>query len=159
LTKSALRNSALLRHNPHFPHYPQEAHVRFKSAGVITDTSIMNVSPSQFDFLANLLDATSLRHRVVAENIANVNTPGYKALDVSFEQAFQQAFTQGGAEAASNVTGKIIERAGGEERADGNTVDIDKELGSLNKVTMLYNAYMQVLAGQISSMRSAITGH
>ena len=52
-----------------------------------TDLTGMNVTPAQFDILAQLLDVSELRHRVLSQNIANVNTPGYHRLDVSFEDA------------------------------------------------------------------------
>ena len=52
-----------------------------------------------------------------------------------------------------------MERKGGAERADGNNVDVDAELGRLQKNALLYNAYSQILASRIASMRSAISGH
>jgi flagellar basal-body rod protein FlgB len=119
----------------------------------------MNVTSGSFDFLAHLLDAASLRHQVVAQNMANVNTPGYHALDVSFEEAFTRSLSQGGETAAAGVSGKVVERKGGAERVDGNNVDIDAELGRLQKNALLYNAYSQILASRIASMRSAISGH
>jgi flagellar basal-body rod protein FlgB len=124
-----------------------------------TDRNGMNVTDGSFDFLAHLLDAASLRHQVVAQNMANVNTPGYHALDVSFEEAFKRSLAQGGETAAAGVSGKVVERKGGAERADGNNVDIDAELGRLQKNALLYNAYSQILASRIASMRSAISGH
>jgi flagellar basal-body rod protein FlgB len=125
----------------------------------VTDINGMNVTGGSFDFLARLLDAASLRHQVVAQNMANVNTPGYHALDVSFEDLFARRLAQGGETAAADVTGKVVQRAGGVERTDGNNVDVDAELGRLQKNGLLYNAYAQILATRIASMRSAISGH
>ena len=45
----------------------------------------------------------------------------------------------------------------GAERLDGNNVDIDAEMGRLSNNALLYNAYTQILASRIGSMRSAIT--
>ena len=47
----------------------------------------MTVTPSQFGILSKLLDATELRQRVISQNTANVNTPGYLRRDVAFEDA------------------------------------------------------------------------
>ena len=126
---------------------------------VTTDISVMNVTGGSVDLLAHLLDAASLRHQVVAQNMANVNTPGYHALDVSFEDAFAQRLAEGGETAATGVAGKVVERKGGAEGADGNNVDIDDELSRLQKNALVYNAYAQILATKIAEMRSAISGH
>ena len=117
----------------------------------------MTVIPSQFGLLSQLLDATALRHQVIAQNVANVNTPGYRRLDVSFEAALSgQA---GGQSEASEIAAlRVIEGGGGAERPDGNNVDIDAEMGRLNKNTLVYTAASQILAGKIAAMRTAITG-
>ena len=80
-------------------------------------------------------------------------------MDVSFEDAFAHQLSHGGEAASLQVTPKLVEGAGGRDRPDGNNVDIDIEMGRLNKNALLYNAYTQLLAGKISSMRMAISGH
>ena len=118
----------------------------------------MNPIPSNIDVLSRLLDVASLRHRVVAHNIANVNTPGYHELDVSFENAFARAVDRGNLDKALQVRAGVGTADGGPERADGNNVDIDFEMARLNKNTLLYRVYTQVLAGYIAQARSAVTG-
>jgi flagellar basal-body rod protein FlgB len=118
----------------------------------------MIVKPSQFDLLAKLLDVAGLRHTVIAQNVANVNTPGYHRRDISFEEAFVRQLGSRRETEALKVTPKTTEPEGGPERVDGNNVDIDAELGDINKNVMLYNAYVQILANKIAVMRSAITG-
>jgi flagellar basal-body rod protein FlgB len=104
----------------------------------------MTVKPSGFDLLQHLLRTSEVRHRVISPNLANVNTPGYKRLDVSFGRL--------------DTTPDIHEAEGVTARADGNTVDIDREIGELNKNALLYQAYAQVLVNRLSTMRTAITG-
>jgi flagellar basal-body rod protein FlgB len=118
----------------------------------------MNVTGFQVDLLARLLDATSLRHKVIAENVANVNTPGYHQMDVSFEDLLSRSLTSGRMDQALGTKPKVIETKGGTVRPDGNNVDIDKEMGRLTKNTTLYNVYAQILAVQLAQMRSAISG-
>ena len=117
----------------------------------------MRVTPSQFDLLGKLLDAASLRHRVIAQNVANVNTPGYHRLDVAFETALDQELGKGEANVAK-LTPSVVEVSGGTMRDDGNNVDIDAEMGRLNKNTLLFNVYTQILASKMAAMRSAIAG-
>jgi flagellar basal-body rod protein FlgB len=118
----------------------------------------MNVTNSQFDLLTRLLDLTSLRHRTIAQNVANVNTPGYHRLDVSFDDNLAKILSGQKENAALPGKAKVVEAPGGAAREDGNNVDIDAEMGRLNKNALLYNAYTQILASKIGAMRSAITG-
>jgi flagellar basal-body rod protein FlgB len=113
---------------------------------------------TQVGLLAKLLDVTHARHEVIARNVANVNTPGYRRQDVQFEQAFAKALTSGPSGAALAVQPKIVLAAGGVERRDGNNVDIDWEMGQLAKNSLLYKVYAQVLAVQLAQMRSAVSG-
>ncbi|MFK7818277.1 MAG: flagellar basal body rod protein FlgB [Planctomycetaceae bacterium] len=106
----------------------------------------------QIGNLDQLLDATAMRQRVLAQNIANVNTPGYHRQDVSFEEHLDAS---GG---AANVEPQVYEEEGLEERADGNNVDIDHEIGALNRNAMKYQTWVQVLSSRISQMQHAIRG-
>ncbi len=118
----------------------------------------MKVTISQMDVLARLLDIADLRHKVIAENVANVNTPGYHAMSVTFEDAFQKALKRKDPRLLQ-VEPRVVE---GDEalqpRIDGNTVDMDVEMAKLAKNSILYRTFTQILTHQISLMRSAITG-
>jgi flagellar basal-body rod protein FlgB len=113
----------------------------------------------QVDLLSKLLDVASVRHRVIANNVANVNTPGFHRMEVDFEDAFAQALAGGRNSAALKAEPRLVQSTGDTERADGNNVDIDSEMGRLEKNTLLYKVYSQVLASQLASLRSAISGH
>jgi flagellar basal-body rod protein FlgB len=118
----------------------------------------VNVNISQLELLSRLLDVTSLRHHVIAHNIANVNTPGFHRMDVSFEESLEKQLASNGQPAPGQLKPRVSEDKVSEERADGNNVDIDVEMGRLNKNALLFNAYTQVLASRIATMRSAISG-
>ena len=99
-----------------------------------------------------LIQASEQRHKVISHNIANVNTPGYIRRELSFEGVLQDQ-TQGGG------TGfEVVDDTSTPTRADGNNVDIDKEMGQLNKNHLIHQTLVQVLTGQVRTMRSAITG-
>ncbi len=116
----------------------------------------MAVSLDQFDLLSRLMDAASLRHRVIAQNVANANTPGYRRLEVSFEELLGQC--SAGRPGRQAAEPKVVEAEGDVARADGNNVSLDAEMGRLSKNALLYGGYAQILASQIATMRSAITG-
>lgn len=118
----------------------------------------MNVTDGQFDLLSHLMDVASLRHQVIAQNIANVNTPGYHEREVTFEDALKGQLGKNTVAALMHAKPQVVENTGGRMRADGNNVDVDLEMGRLSDNTLLYNTYAQLLAKRISAMRSAITG-
>jgi flagellar basal-body rod protein FlgB len=128
-----------------------------KSRSGITDTTGMSLNIPQADLLSRLLDVASLRHQVISQNLANVNTPGYRKLEVSFEDAFTRALGKQGSSGALRVAPRIVEGHDNPARQDGNTVDLDREVGNLNKNSILFGTAMQMLISRINMMRSAIT--
>jgi flagellar basal-body rod protein FlgB len=120
------------------------------------DTVGMDTTLSLTDLLPRFVEATNLRLRVLAMNVANVNTPGYQRLDVDFEGSLQRQISQGGQ--ASTVRPRVVEGGGGVARADGNNVDIDREMGRLTKNALLHTLYAQLQSGNMARMRSALTG-
>jgi flagellar basal-body rod protein FlgB len=111
------------------------------------------------ELIARLLDAYSVRQRVIAQNVANVNTPHYHQLDVVFEDAFARALSNPEPAAAlRRVQPQVVENANGPERADGNNVDMDFEMARLEKNTLLYRTFVQIIAARVAAQRSAIAG-
>jgi flagellar basal-body rod protein FlgB len=115
------------------------------------------MTPSAFgiDTLGRVLDTAALRHKVIAQNVANVNTPGYRRLAVEFEDELGKVLGAGGT--AGDVAPKVVV-ADQAERVDGNTVDLDREMGDLTKNGLLYQAAAQIVASRMAAMRSAVSG-
>jgi flagellar basal-body rod protein FlgB len=122
------------------------------------ETVDMTVKPAQFDLLQQLLTLSDVRQHVISQNVANVNTPGYQRLDISFEETLSQLLEDGEKGRTAEVEPVIREAGGAAVRADGNNVDIDREMGALNRNALIYQTYAQVLASRLATMRSAITG-
>ena len=120
------------------------------------DNCDMNPTGFRLELLAQILDAASLRHRVIAQNVANVNTPGYRRMEVSFEADLARAFESKRGESAELRTRVVV--ADGPERVDGNTVDIDREMNDMAKNALLYQAAAQIVTSRIGSLRAAIAG-
>lgn len=116
----------------------------------------METSVSGLNVLAQLLDAAALRQRVIAQNVANVNTPGYKRREVVFETSLAKVLASPGA--AAHVEPKVVVTEDNPERVDGNTVDIDREMNEMNKNALLYQAAAQIIANRVASLRAAIAG-
>ncbi|GAB3583553.1 flagellar basal body rod protein FlgB [Leifsonia lichenia] len=101
--------------------------------------------------LASALDGLAARQRAIANNIANVNTPGYTAERVSFEDALSRSVAQGDGHAASTVA-RSLEPT----RLDGNNVNLDTETLSNVDTVLRFQFASQAAGGQFSSIRAAL---
>ena len=101
------------------------------------------------------LDAAALRHRVIAQNVANVNTPGYRRREVAFESDLAKALASPGATA--HVKPQVVV-SDGPERVDGNTVDMDVERAQFAENAVRYEANLMFLNSQLKSLLAAIQG-
>src|SRR5438477_12244099 len=103
----------------------------------------MALTTLRMQLLTRLLDVASLRQDVIAQNVANLNTPGYSTLGVSFEDALKQALTPRSGERPLDVAVEVVPGTGGTLRADGNNVDIDLEMARLQKNAIYFQVYAQ----------------
>ena len=94
--------------------------------------------------LERAIQGSALRHQALAENIANVNTPGYRRQDVDFHSALQAAMP-GGTAALGAVPFSTQVDSAAPVRQDGNSVDIDVESANLAQNALEYEALAQVL--------------
>lgn len=118
----------------------------------------MSVVPSQFDLIVKLLDMAQMREEVLGQNISNVNTPAYRRQEVQFEDELRQFLSGDRTDKLNELEPKRAYTEGLPARSDGNNVDIEMEMGQLNKNSTMYETYAQVLATKLGMLRSAITG-
>ncbi len=123
-------------------------------------------------FKANLMELRSRRQDIIAANVANADTPGYKARRLDFEEAMREALpTPGGQLAMSHTHGRHMPAAAsgpipGEvkevetpiPKGDQNSVDLEQEMARQTANQLLYNFAAQSLRGQITHMRTVIDG-
>jgi len=108
---------------------------------------------AQIDLLTRVLDMANLRHTVISQNLANVNTPNYRRLDVTFDGELDRELSGGDA-----LRLRIVDSPGPSERQDGNSVNVNGEIALLGQNTLLSGAASQLLALKLGQLRSAITG-
>ena len=111
---------------------------------------------AQIDLLTRLLDAGSVRHAVISQNLANVNTPNYRRLEVAFDTEVDRHLAKDGDSIA--LKPRVVESKDLPQRLDGNSVDIDTEVALLGRNSLMSAAATQKLAMKIAQLRSAITG-
>lgn len=124
----------------------------------------------QSKLLEKAINATWLRNEAISQNIANVDTPGYKKKTVKFEEYLRNASDSSfvgrrtnprhipiGAANIDTIEPKVMEdHSNTSMRLDGNNVDIENEMAAMAKNTIQYNALITRLNGEFSKIRSAI---
>ncbi|MFB3816376.1 MAG: flagellar basal body rod protein FlgB [Candidatus Methylomirabilales bacterium] len=101
--------------------------------------------------LGEMVRVTAQRHRVLAANLANVETPDYRAQEASFAVALDEA--RGGA----RVELSVGPDADAVPRRDGNSVDLDRQMVKLAQNTGWHLGVLQILANRLGLMRTVIT--
>ena len=121
--------------------------------------------------LSRSLDLRAQRHGVIASNLANIDTPGYKPLELTFEKELQQALDLGGPRPTrthqDHLPGTVGEVATIEPRlrqqreyALGNgsyQLDLDKEMARLAQNSLAYEVTVQLVTKKLAGLRLAIS--
>ena len=116
-------------------------------------------SDSNYVAQKKLLDATVLRHEALAANIANVETPGYKRVDLpkQFNADFAAHLRAGESNAIKNPA--LVEDTDAvAQRRDGNNVELDHELLTLSGNSMQFETVGEFISSSLRQLRLAITG-
>ncbi|MBE7941538.1 MULTISPECIES: flagellar basal body rod protein FlgB [Ramlibacter] len=116
----------------------------------------MSLFTAKLEGHAHALDLLAQRQKVLAGNIANADTPGYKARDFDFAQALSQARAQPQGTATSEPD--LLYRNAEQPALDGNTVDLDRERASFADNAVRYEATLRFINNDVRTMLSAITG-
>lgn len=115
--------------------------------------------------IANHLRHRAARNSAIAANIANIDTPGYKAVDVTFKSALEEAGVRMDRTNPNHLNhsglssgGFDVVEIGGDPRRDGNDVNIDHEMVQLAQNQLEYRFLARSLARRFNKLREAITG-
>ncbi|NLC76978.1 MAG: flagellar basal body rod protein FlgB [Clostridia bacterium] len=133
-------------------------------SGLFSDTTLVA--------LEKALDASGMRQKVIAHNIANVNTSGFKRSYVAFEEELQQALGRnrrlglrrldarhmGPARNLQEVQPQVKRDLSTSMRPDGNNVDIDLENTELAINSIMYNTAATRLNQKLQQLRYIING-
>ena len=134
------------------------------------------ISNEMMDLVHKSLDAAALQHKAISNNLANVDTPGFKRSEVAFREKLKKAIDEKEAASTdldlSRTDSKHFELHPSEElsaikpelrhqndtslRNDQNNVDIDLEMAKLAQNTVVYQALAQITQNQFAELKSAI---
>ncbi|MGH8684976.1 MAG: flagellar basal body rod protein FlgB [Nitrosospira sp.] len=126
---------------------------------------------STFRFYQDAANLRAHRQQLIASNIANADTPKYKARDINFSTALQGALTGSGVvtlatsmpnhiapPASATPAAPLLYRTAVQGSVDGNTVDMDVERSQFADNAIHYEANLTFISNQIRMMLAAIQG-
>jgi flagellar basal-body rod protein FlgB len=128
---------------------------------------------STFQFHQAALNLREARQELLASNIANADTPTYKAKDIDFARALQGAMSGntaklplastsashlGGATGESVLGAPVMYRGVLQDSADGNTVDMDVERAQFADNSLRYEATVRFVSDRVKDVLSALQG-
>jgi flagellar basal-body rod protein FlgB len=126
-----------------------------------------------FHYHQQALGLRQQRHKVLASNIANADTPGYKARDLDFASELKKAVGNGGAsgqglalartserhlagQGASSLPSELLYRVPEQPSLDGNTVDMDRERTAFADNAVRYQVGLTILNRRIQGLKNAM---
>ncbi|SFH50467.1 flagellar basal-body rod protein FlgB [Tindallia magadiensis] len=131
----------------------------------------MNNTYRNVDVLSRAMDASWARNESISNNIANVNTPGFKKTSVEFESIMKDVINNNkipvklthqkhipiGSLAPESVTHQKKQRTNFSTRRDGNNVDIDVEMAERAKNELWYQTLSTRINGEFHKLRTVIS--
>ncbi len=120
-----------------------------------------------YDIIKKSLDASSIRGKTIANNMANLNTKGYKRYLVNFEETLNGNFNEFKLKTTNtkhihkgqNSDGiEVVQDKGSSMREDGNNVDIENEKVNQAANTLMYNTLVTQANSKLSNLRYVING-
>ena len=116
----------------------------------------MSKTSNIVDFLEAGIKAENLRQKAIANNIANLETPGYRRIDVKFEELLAKALDSLGAVDLSEIESQIHQPKQTPVKSNGNDVNLETEVGEMVKNTLRHKAYVRLLSKKYKQMELAM---
>ncbi|RFU61522.1 flagellar basal body rod protein FlgB [Peribacillus glennii] len=129
----------------------------------------MKLFSNTFQTLENALNYSSSKQKVISQNIANVDTPNYKAKDVRMDHSFQTMLDASinayrtdrrhyDFKITPSVPSAIVTKNNFQYNNNRNSVDIDQEMSDMATNQIYYNAVTDRLSGKFQSLQNVIRG-
>jgi len=100
--------------------------------------------------------AEGVRHKAIANNVANLNTPGYRRYDVRFEEVLAKLIESGKKPDEASLDAEFFQPKNTPVDANGNDVQLDAEVGEMVKNSLRHQAFVLLLKKKYDLLRTAI---
>ncbi len=98
-----------------------------------------------------------LRQKTIASNMANLETPGYRRLDVKFEELLAKAMDSSDSVDPRNIEPEIYRPGNTPVKSNGNDVNMEAEVGEMIKNSLRHTAYVRLLRKKLSQIETALS--
>lgn len=111
---------------------------------------------NQITLLTKVMDFAAARHAVLANNLANVNTPGFKRSDLEFKDALLKAVDNKDVSEIRQLKPEVVEDNIQPVRADGNNVSSHTEMTAMTQNELLFQTSARFLSMKYQFLKSAL---
>ena len=130
----------------------------------------LNIFGPTYSILSKVLDVRADRHAIVASNIANADTPNYKCRHIKFEDELKKIMPQDNKLVLKKTSNKHFPMGNGvndinpaveevpsqDAKADGNTVDLEREIVRMSENQIMYNTVVTMLNNKFKGLMKVI---
>jgi flagellar basal-body rod protein FlgB len=117
---------------------------------------LMSKTENIVDLIDAGVKAETLRQKAIANNIANLETPGYRRIEVKFEELLAKCLRSSGEFDLSEVEAQIYRPKQTPVKSNGNDVNLEAEIGQMIKNTLRHKAYIRLLSKKYSQIELAM---
>ncbi|MHC4123378.1 MAG: flagellar basal body rod protein FlgB [Planctomycetota bacterium] len=108
------------------------------------------------DIIEAGISAESLRQKAIANNVANLQTPEYRRVDIKFKELLDKALNSSGSVDLSEIEAQIYQPKKTAVNSNGNDVSLEIEVGEMVKNTLRHKAYIRLLQKKYRQLELAI---
>lgn len=109
-----------------------------------------------FDVIEAGIKAEGLRQKTIASNIANMETPGYRRVDVNFKELLAKALESSEDIDAADIEPQLYRPENTTVKSNGNDVNLELEIGQMVKNTLQHKTYIRLLQKKYAQMELAM---
>lgn len=117
---------------------------------------LMSKTESIVDLIDAGIKAETLRQKAIANNIANLETPGYRRIDVKFEELLAKCLRSSKEFDISEIEAQIYQPKQTPVKSNGNDVNLEAEIGQMIKNTLRHKTYIRLLSKKYNQIELAI---
>ena len=116
----------------------------------------MSKQINMVDILESAIRAESLRQKAISNNIANIETPNYRRIDVKFKELLARAMESPGSINIKDLESEIYQPENTFVKSNGNDINFESEIGHMIKNSLRHEAYVRILSKKYKQIELAI---
>jgi flagellar basal-body rod protein FlgB len=116
----------------------------------------MSKTDSIIDLIEVGIKAEGLRQKAIANNVANLETPGYRRLDVKFEEVLAKTLDSSDSVDLNNIEPEVYQPKKTPIKNNGNDVNLESEVGAMIKNSLRHKTFIRLLSNRYKQIEMAI---